>query len=917
LAVGPGSKLGPYEVTGPLGAGGMGEVWRARDPRLGRDVAIKVLPAALAGDPERLARFERESRLLASLNHPQVASVLGLEDAGGVPALVMELVEGPTLAERLAKDGALAIPEALALARQVAEAVEYAHERGIVHRDLKPGNVKITPEGAVKVLDFGLAKALASEEGGGSSPQVTQSPTMSVGTQAGVLLGTAAYMAPEQARGKAVDRRADIWAFGVVLFEMLTGRQLFAGETVSDTIARILERQPEWGALPARTPRRVIELLHRCLEKDAKQRLRDMGDARIELDAAIRAAAAGEVDAEATPRRGGVGLVLALAAVALAAFAGGLALRGYLTGRGARPVRLSIVPPAGLVVRSMLFSVDRQGIDAACLERGAASGSAAAIYRRRFDGFEWRKFPGTEGTVGWDESLDGRWVYFVQPVAPGSRERQLLRVPVDGSAPPAVVLPWSEDYAEWDVLPDGRVVIAQRGSKRFKVVGAGATGTPAWKPLVCDQTLAGLSINESLDDGKACLVVASYYQAPSGWTSSVGVLTLESGRIDILVPNSGSPRVTRSGRLLLTRNGTLLAAGWDAHRHRPLGAPSPVLQGLRTDQAWAHARVTVSPDGALGYVPGAVATQGRSLAFVHPDGRVEPWGDERRAFERAPAATPDGRRVAEVDAPPGSASYEIILLDRGRAGTRRLAFVNGEDCTRPLLSPDGRWVAWVRQSANAAAGLYLQPLDGSSPARRLLAARSIDDTDWPQSWYPDGRSILVETQDHGRQSLRRLTLVGDTARVDVVLLADYDVGAGALSPDGRRLAYVSSETGEQQVMVAPIGSDGRAGDAIPVSRGEGWHPQWTDGGATLLWATRSSVVMSARISPSLEVAPPLKRVALADDVNNPDDFTALPNGDLLIVRKAEGEDEIRQFDLVLNFDAEVERVLAKFRRSAR
>ncbi|MGH7715176.1 MAG: serine/threonine-protein kinase, partial [Vulcanimicrobiaceae bacterium] len=282
-----GTKLGTYEIVAPIGAGGMGEVYRAHDSKLGRDVAVKVLPEAFARDGERMARFEREAKVLASLNHPNIATIHGLEDSGATHALVMELVEGPTLADRIAAS-AIPIDEALRIAKQIADALEYAHERGIVHRDLKPANVKVTPDDAVKVLDFGLAKAI---EGDASSMDMANSPTMSrMATMQGVLLGTAAYMSPEQAKAKPVDRRADIWAFGCVLYEMLSGKMAFSGETVTDTLAAVVMKDPDWSLLPAATPARVRVLLQRCLQKDPKQRLRDIGDARISLDEVLSGA---------------------------------------------------------------------------------------------------------------------------------------------------------------------------------------------------------------------------------------------------------------------------------------------------------------------------------------------------------------------------------------------------------------------------------------------------------------------------------------------------------------------------------------------------------------------------------------------------------------------------------------------------
>ncbi|HEV8118461.1 MAG TPA: serine/threonine-protein kinase, partial [Thermoanaerobaculia bacterium] len=321
MTLAAGSRLGAYEILGPLGAGGMGEVYRARDGKLGRDVAIKVLPAAFAADADRLARFRREAKVLASLNHPHIAAIYGVEEADGIEALVLELVEGETLAERLAA-GPLPLEEALDIARQAAEALEAAHERGIVHRDFKPANIKLTPGGQVKVLDFGLAKALAADV---SSPDITTSPTLTAAaTQAGVALGTAAYMAPEQARGKAVDRRADVWAFGVVLYEMLTGRHAFAGDTVSDTLASVLKTDPDLTALPEMTPAAIRRLLRRCLQKDPSRRLRDIGDARLELEERVEGTAADSGLTAAVPRTSRrlllPGLVLGLAVGAASAW---------------------------------------------------------------------------------------------------------------------------------------------------------------------------------------------------------------------------------------------------------------------------------------------------------------------------------------------------------------------------------------------------------------------------------------------------------------------------------------------------------------------------------------------------------------------------------------------------------------------
>lgn len=910
MALVPGARVGPYEVTSALGAGGMGEVWRARDPRLGRDVAIKVLPAALANDPERRARFEREGRVLASLNHPHVAAVLGLEDADGAPALVMELVEGETLAEHLSRQGAFAPAEALAIARQVAEALEYAHERGIVHRDLKPANVKRTPDGTVKVLDFGLAKALAPDEAGASSPQVTQSPTMSVGTQTGVLLGTAAYMAPEQARGKPVDKRADIWAFGVLVFELLTGRQLFAGETVSDTIARILEREPDWDALPARTPARLRDLLGRCLVKDVKQRLRDMGDARLEVEAAMADLASGRVPAAAAPARPAWPWAAAAVLLVVAALVAGWALRGARA--KAPPLRVSVAAPDDLVFTTMMFG---EGSDRALYASGspraATSRGEGALYRRALDSFEWRKVEGSEGKLSWDLSPDGRWLYMLRPVAAGSRQIELQRMPVDASTPPVSLMPWDADSLDaWESLPEGRIAVIQRDLSRFAVLRPGDGAPVAWRPIAADRQLGMLRLEATLPGGGGVLGVAGYYGA-NGWVESAAVLGLDDGRLTVLEENTGSPRVMPGGELLMTRGGKLLAAPYDAKARRLSARPVAILDGLRTALVWDHAEVRTSSAGDVGVLFGGTLARKRSLVLVGADGRVEPWSDEQRAFESAPIASPTGNVAAATVVPPGVAVYEVVLVERGRPGVRRLSGVEGEDCTHPVFSPDGRFVAWARQGSDSTTGVFLSPTDGLAPARALRRTGKLSSFETPLDWFPDGRSLLVATTEDYHRRLTRFTLAGDGVVRTDVLNARYDVGTAALAPDGRRLAYESYEGSEPEVMVAMLGPDGRAGPGVSASHGYGVNPRWTAGGRTLLWGTRGRAVMAAAVSPALEVAEPARRADLSELVSAADEWSALPDGRLLVTRKADGEGEIRRFDLLLDYGADLKRALKR------
>jgi serine/threonine-protein kinase len=720
-------------------------------------------------------------------------------------------------------------------------------------------------------------------------------------------------MAPEQARGKAVDRRADIWAFGVVLFEMLTGRQMFAGETVSDTIARILERQPDWGGLPSRTPARVRELLRRCLEKDAKQRLRDMGDARLELEAALAALASGKDESLVSVAGRPPAWWPAAASVALlVVLMGGWALHSAIGGRTAPPTHVSLAVPDELVVTTMMFG---RGADLACYASARArnAGAATAVYRRSLDDFEWQVVRGSEGKQSWDMSMDGRWLYVIKPVAEGSRQLELQRIALEGSAPPVTVMPWGADRTGWEVLPDGRVFVVERGNKRFAVLEPGSQGPPAWRDLKCDQQLGELMVAESLEDGKGLLVSAGYYGA-NGWMQSTGVIEIATGALTILQENSGSPQVMPGGRLLMSRGGTLLAAPWDARGHRLTAPPVAVMQGLRTDVSWGNSQVRTSPAGDLGIVLGAAAAGQRGVVLARPGAQVEPWNDERRAFEVLEDVSPDGRFLTAVAVPPGSGSYEVLLLERGRTGARRFAAVAGEDCSYSRFSPDGRRIAWTRQGSDSTTGLYLQPVEPGSQPRLLLASGSLSESDRPCAWYPDGRALLVRRYEKGRSYLRRVTLAAETVAVSDVVREAFDVDEGAISPDGRRLAYVSYEGSDAEVVVTTLGADGRAGQPVRVSRGYGEHPHWIRGGAALVWSTRARVLMTATVSPSLEVSAATKHLDLSAWIASGDAFTVLPDGSVAGIARAEGEGEMRHFDLVLGYGPELKRAMERATR---
>ncbi len=919
MTIAPGSRLGPYEIVAPLGAGGMGEVWRARDARLQRDVAIKVLPAAVAGDAERLARFEREARLLAALNHPHIASLYGLEDAGGVPALVMELVEGPTLAERIEREGALPVDEALAIARTIAEAVEYAHERGIVHRDLKPGNVKLGEDGAVKVLDFGLAKALASEETT-SSPSLTHSPTRTVGTHVGVLLGTAAYMAPEQARGKPVDRRADVWAFGALLYELLTGRLAFAGETVSDTIAAILERTPDWSTLPARTPERVRDLLRRALEKDARQRLRDMGDARIELEAVIAAGGAAAPTTRTAASKGGRARTVTIAAaVALAAFAAAWWGRGALgpSSGAERILRLSATRPASITgLRAAFFTSDGRALVATgrSLEVSSEDGERV-IYRRALDGDEWTPIAGTEGIESYTVLRDEPWIYFLSPVAKGSVERVLRRVPVDGGTPPVDVMPWKRDWGQWEVLPGGRVAVVTTSADRCGIIASGAREPAEWKAIQSEGELNDITLDQPLPHGSACMVTIYHYSA-RGFALDVAVLDLESGRVTTIEPDAGSPQYLASGHLLMTRNSTVLVVPFDERARRARGRPVAVFDGVRVPGPGEHGTVRASRAGDLVYAPGSDAMSSRRLVVLEPDGSVRPWNETRAAINGPPALAPDGTWAAVTQLRPSGWLFQLVRADAGGSSVRRLAAFDNEDCGGAQISPDGRWIAYGRSGVDSTAGVWLMSVDGRTPPRRLVAGRSVGGLDQPAAWTPDGRTLLLSRNEPSGRYLRRVAVDEPGAEPVEVLRADHDLFSPSLSPDGRWLSYLSREAGLPQLLVTAWHADRPVTPGVPVSSLPARHHWWPARGGGLLFVTQGGVLWETTVGPGPTVASPRRRASLGELISD-NEVTSLPDGRLLLVQKGAGEGDVPSLDLVLGFEQEMRRALARAREGGR
>jgi Tol biopolymer transport system component len=818
VTIPPGAHLGSYQVLAPIGAGGMGEVYRARDTRLDREVALKLLPPAFASDPDRLARFEREARLLASLNHPNVAQVYGFEraplaDAASAHLLAMELVEGEDLAERLVR-GPLPVEEAVAVARQIAEGLEAAHEKGIVHRDLKPANLKLTREGQLKILDFGLAKAWTGDgdASGASQPALSQSPTLAhTGTAAGLILGTAAYMSPEQARGKAVDKRADIWAFGVVLFEMLSGRRLFAGETVSDVLAAVLKTEPDWSALPEAVPPAVRGLLARCLEREPKLRLRDIGEARVALaqptsGASAPPASAGAARATSPWRLPAVWA--ALAAVAVAAAAAGVWGFARVRPAATRPVtRLSIQLPPGQVLSGAGGpAISRDGRLIAYAARDA-SGSGR-LYLRALDRFEASLVPESEGAQQPFFSPDGTRVGFFA-------RGKLLTAGVAGGAPTPIAEvsaqpmggAWGEDDRIVFVpsLSGGLLRVASSGGsvERLSEPDEGPRGYAHGRP----QLLPG---------GRSLLF--TIWGAATGENRGATVLTLATGTWTHAAPGIWSARYARSGHLVLSGPAGVRAAPFDPDRPQPTNPQTFVLDEVFSTQAWSDSWFALSDEGTLVYVPGDALLG--TLAWVERDGRVTPVSDKTVSLV-GPNLSPEGERITFQDR-----DDKLWVMDL-RRGTRTPLTADGDGSNAyQVWSRDGRRVIFA-SNRGGDWDIYSVPAGGGT-AERILARKG---NQFPLSLAPDG-TLLFDERSKGRTGADILTLAPDGSVTPFLVSQPATKAGGQFSPDGHAVAYVSDESGRDEVYVRPFG---RPGEPVAVSTDGGNAPRWSPDGREIFY----------------------------------------------------------------------------------
>jgi serine/threonine-protein kinase len=846
LALNPGTRLGPYEITAPLGVGGMGEVYRATDTNLKRQVAIKVLPASVAGDAERLARFQREAEVLAALNHPNIAHIHGLEKSDGTVALVMELVEGPTLAERIAK-GALPVDEALPIAKQIAEALEAAHGQGIIHRDLKPANIKVRADGSVKVLDFGLAKAIertgdASLLSDGTGWDGTHLPTITspAATAFGVILGTAAYMSPEQARGKPVDRRTDIWAFGCVLYEMLTGQRPFDGDEISDVLASVLKTEPDWQALPTDTPLVLRKLIKRCLAKDRHTRVPDISVARFEVaDLIANPVDAGipQVSPVAGDHRRAPSWTLATVAAVLSAAASGLVI-WFATRPPQLPVlRLSIQHPDGTPMGTRTggadIAISPDGLSVAyMLGSGGSTGGSTQLFVRSLRQLTPVTLTGIGDTVAAPFfSPDGNWVGYLsrgsvrKVPAAGGASIEICRIQqgtIRGAA-------WGDD--NWIYFTDG---IMRDGIRRVSANG----GTPevVTRP---DETRGEIQyeLPEPLPHGRGLLYTTlTTLGTVTADNSAISVFDAESKTSRVLVHGGSNPRYSSTGYIVFAAQGHLRAIRFNLANLTVSGDAVPIVENVLTKSSTGAADFSIAANGTLAYVNGDSGGS-RELFWVdrttHEEQRIPV---APRAFTY-PRISPDGTRIALDIRDQDNDTWVLELT-----GNRMRRLTSDPGANRGVAwSRDGKRIAFSVADAHSE-GIYWQAADGSGQRERLTSGENAPDV--PIMFAPDGYLVFNEPGGPPYHTLR-VKLEGEHSIEPLLNDPNVSEAFGEVSPDGHWLAYQSNESGEYEIYVRPYPD--AHGPQTVISSGGGTRPLWAHSGKELFYLQTAGRLFSVAV----------------------------------------------------------------------
>ncbi len=812
-----GTQLGSLEITALLGKGGMGEVYRARDTKLKREVAIKILPEEFSRDPDRVNRFQREAEVLASLNHPNIAAIYDLEEAGGSRYLVLELVEGETLADRIQR-GPIPIEEAVDIAKRICEALEAAHEKGIVHRDLKPANVKITPDGKVKVLDFGLAKAM---EGSPANAMQSNSPTIISGSMPGVILGTAAYMSPEQARSRPVDKRADIWAFGVVLYEMLTGQRPFQGQDVAEILVAVITKEPNWELVPVKVQR----LLKRCLEKDPQKRLRDISGAALLLEETPQAAE----PASLVPRHTRLPWAVAAAFVVISIALGVLLWRP--TRQTDRPLmRFSAdLGPEAVEGLRITAAISPNGARLAFVARGPTGKQQLAT--RLLDQAQATLLPGTENATDPFFSPDGQWIGFFA-------DQKMKKISVQGGAAVTICDAPNARGASWG--EDGSIIVklTSGGGGLSRVSGAGGTPQEITKPS--DKGEVTHRWPQILPSGQAVLftgnkVIGAYEDA------SIEVLSPKTGQWKTVQRGGYFGRYVPSGHLVYLHQGTLFAVVFDLDRLEVRGAPAPMLEDVAGDPATGGGQYDVAGNGTLVYLSGKSSAASWPVVWMESSGKTQPLrGVPGQYFH--PRFSPDGKRLALVVRSAGG--DDIQVHDWQRDTMTRLTFTQGN--LFQVWTPDAKHIVFLFRSPGANSIRWIRA-DGAKEAQTLLESKDLT----PYSFSPDGKRLAyTERSVDTGSDLWTLPLdVSDPdhpkpGKPELFFGTPFDELEPAFSPDGRWIAYTSNESGRAEVYVRPFPSGTPSGSGKwQISTGGGRYPIWSRSGRELFYETLDNRIM--------------------------------------------------------------------------
>jgi eukaryotic-like serine/threonine-protein kinase len=924
MSLSAGTRLGPYDILAPLGAGGMGEVYRATDTKLKRQVAVKILPPVLAADPDRLARFQREAEVLASLNHPHIAAIYGLEDTpatdagpAGMKALVMELVEGPTLADRIA-EGPIPIAEALPIATQIAAALEAAHGQGIIHRDLKPANIKVRDDGTVKVLDFGLAKLAETGRAGQDDP--SQSPTLTspaAMTQMGVILGTAAYMSPEQARGRAVDKRTDVWAFGAVLYEMLTGRRAFDGEDVTEMMAAVVKDAPNWTALPADVPPHVVTLIQRCLEKDRNARIGDIAVARFLLAGHATGSASPVVAAPARSAAAGWRQTLpwVIAGAVIGTLAGWVIPRGAGSAPPVTHLQMNVVPADQLVGSIASVRPARTAMalspDGRLAVFAATRGNVSQLYARALDQPSATPIPGTEGGFGPFFSPDGAWIGFWA-------DDKIKKVPTAGGSPATIAdAPaggaWGASWAE-----DGTIYLAGRAGI-VKVSPAGGTPATVTTP---DASKGERDLLPHALPASALL----FTTVPSrDWDkSNVVLLSLDTGERRVLIPGGTDARYVSTGHVVYMKRGTLMAVPFDLRSRQLSGTPVTLIEGVMhavnapsgADETGAG-QFTVSASGSLLYLPGGISPSlESSWKWVDRSGTAHPLTAAPPGPYLFPRLSPDGQKIAVNVRRVASRTSDLWVYDVLRGAPTRLTFEGVNSW--PLWSPDGKRLVYGG-STGGVANLYTINADGSGKPERLATS---DQPQIPSSWAAT-TNVLAFLQ-RPREGVTGIWILpmGDPEpggpqeglaerQPRLLIESRFNLTHPEFSPDGRWLAYVSNESGAPEVYVQPFPGPG---EKIRISTAGGSEPIWSANGRELLFRLPGQVFSAAisSVSPFRADTPRLvfeTRPGEYDSTSPIRSWNAGADGKRFLMARFESNDKpITTMHVVLNWTEQLKRL---------